>query len=154
MERPYFPMFVDLTGKKVLTVGGGRIALRRVKTLLRFGAVIRVIAPELCAELADLRDGGLICAECRKYRKGDAEGADLVLAASDSREANHAVYEECRERRIPVNVADDRTLCDFYFPSVVMTDEVTVGINSGGTDPGKVKETRKIIEKVLLEKNV
>lgn len=153
MERPYFPMFVDLTGKKVLTVGGGKIALRRVKTLLRFGVKIRVIAPELCGELADLERQERICVEQRKYRNGDAEGADLVLAASDSREVNRAVHAECRERGIPVNVADDKNLCDFYFPSVVMTEEVVVGINSGGTDPGKVKETRKIIEKTLLEKN-
>ena len=48
MERPYFPMFVDLTGKKVLMAGGGKIALRRVKTLLSFGAIIHVTAPELC----------------------------------------------------------------------------------------------------------
>lgn len=60
MERPYFPMFVDLTGKKVLTVGGGRIALRRVRTLLQFGAQICVIAPELCGELADLESEGRI----------------------------------------------------------------------------------------------
>ena len=140
MERPYFPMFVDLTGKNVLVAGGGRIALRRVTTLLRFGAAIRVVAPQLCVER-------------RRYRKGDARGADLVLAATDSREVNRAVQAECRESGIPVNVADDRNLCDFYFPSVVMTDDVVIGINSGGTDPGKVKGTRKLIEKALLEKN-
>ena len=103
--------------------------------------------------VADLERQGRICVEQRKYRNGDAEDADLVLAASDSREVNRAVHAECRERGIPVNVADDKNLCDFYFPSVVMTEEVVVGINSGGTDPGKVKETRKSIEKTLLEKN-
>ena len=148
MERPYFPMFVDLTGKNVLVAGGGRIALRRVTTLLRFGASIRVVAPQLCGDLE-----GRICVERREYRKGDARGADLVLAATDSREVNRAVQAECRESGIPVNAADDRNLCDFYFPSVVMTDDVVIGINSGGTDPGKVKETRKLIEKTLMEKN-
>ena len=153
MERPYFPMFVDLTGKNVLVAGGGRIALRRVTTLLRFGAAIRVVAPQLCGALEGLEKEGRICVERRRYRKGDARGADLVLAATDSREVNRAVQAECRESGIPVNVADDRNLCDFYFPSVVMTDDVVIGINSGGTDPGKVKGTRKLIEKALLEKN-
>ena len=153
MERPYFPMFVDLTGKKVLTVGGGRIALRRVRTLLRFGAQICVIAPELCGELADLESEGRIRVERRRYRTGDTEGADLVLAAVDSREVNRAVWTECRERRIPVNVADDKSLCDFYFPSVVMTEDVVVGINSGGTDPGRVRKTRQWLARVHKEED-
>lgn len=153
MERPYFPMFVDLTGKKVLMVGGGKIALRRVKTLLRFGAQIRVIAPELCGELEDLEREGRICAERRRYRTGDTEGADLVLAAAGSREVGCAVRAESMERGIPVNVADDKRLCDFYFPSVVMTEDVVVGINSGGTDPGMVRRTRQRLERILAEED-
>lgn len=69
MERPYFPMFVDLTGKNVLVAGGGRIALRRVTTLLRFGAAIRVVAPQLCGDLEGLEKEGRICVERRRYRK-------------------------------------------------------------------------------------
>ena len=88
MEKPYFPMFVDLNGKKVLTAGGGRIALRRVRTLLRFGARIHVTAPDLCEELAELEDQGRITADRREYRMGDAEGYDLVLAATNSRAVN------------------------------------------------------------------
>ena len=149
MEKPYFPMFVDLNGKKVLTAGGGRIALRRVRTLLRFGARIHVTAPDLCEELAELEDQGRITADRREYRMGDAEGYDLVLAATNSRAVNRMIWEECRGRGVTVNVADDKSLCDFYFPSVVMTDDVVIGINSGGTDPGKVKETRREIERII-----
>lgn len=149
MEKPYFPMFVDLNGKKVLTAGGGRIALRRVRTLLRFGARIHVTAPDLCEELAELEDQGRITADRREYRMGDAEGYDLVLAATNSRAVNRMIWEECRGRGVTVNVADDKSLCDFYFPSVVMTDDVVIGINSGGTNPGKVKETRREIERII-----
>ena len=66
-----FPMFVDLTGKKVLMAGGGKIALRRVKTLLSFGAIIHVTAPELCEELSELERQGKITAEHREYQPGD-----------------------------------------------------------------------------------
>ncbi len=149
MERPYFPMFIDISGKKILVVGGGSIALRRVRTLLKFGADIKVIAPELKEELTELETQGKITAERRCYGVGDTEGYEIVLAASDRPDVNRAVKNECSERGIPVNTADDKSLCDFYFPSVVMTDDVVIGINSGGTNPGKVKETRREIERII-----
>ena len=74
-------MFIDLTDKKILVAGGGTIALRRVRTLVKFGADIHVIAPELCEELTtDGRRRGKITAEHREYRAGDIHGAQIVLA--------------------------------------------------------------------------
>lgn len=146
MDRPYFPMFIDLTDKKILVAGGGTIALRRVRTLLKFGADIRVIAPEVCGELAQMEEERKITAEHRGYRAGDICGAQIVLAATDDREVNRKIREECRAAGILVNVADDKSLCDFYFPSVVMTDEAVIGINSGGTDPSITKKLRREIE--------
>ena len=151
MERPYFPVFIDMEGRLVLVAGGGRIALRRVRTLLRFGAKIRVIAPRLCREFEDMEKGRMICIEQREYKPGDIKGAAFVLAATDSREVKRQIREECRTEEIPVNVSDDRDLCDFYFPSVVMTDEAVIGISSGGEDPGRTKELRRRIEKTLGE---
>lgn len=150
MDRPYFPIFIDLTDKKILVAGGGTIALRRVRTLLKFGADIRVIAPELCEELTRMEEEGKITAEHREYRSGDIGGARIVLAATDDHEVNRQIWEECRAAGVTVNVADDKSLCDFYFPSVVMTDDTVIGINCGGMDHGKVKETRLKIEKTLL----
>lgn len=149
MERPYFPMFVDISGKKILVIGGGNIALRRVRTLLKFGADVQVISPLLKEELAELKRQEKITVEQRYYAAGDVQGFDIVLAASDSPAVNHGVWKECRKAGIPVNVADSRELCDFYFPSVVMTEEVVIGINSGGSDPGKVKKTRRKIEGMI-----
>jgi siroheme synthase (precorrin-2 oxidase/ferrochelatase) len=113
MKKPYFPMFVDLSGRQVTVVGGGSVALRRSETLLYFGVDIKVIAPEIRSEF---------------YR---------------------LVYEECQKAHIPVNTADDRELCDFYFPSVVLTEDIVIGLNSIDHDPKKVKEARKIIENVF-----
>lgn len=151
MKRPYFPMFIDLTDKKIVVAGGGTIALRRVRTLLKFGADIHVIAPELCEGLAHMEEEGKITAEHREYRTGDIDGAQIVLAATDDREVNRWIWEECRAAGVTVNVADDRRLCDFYFPSVVMTDDTVIGINCGGEDHAKVKETRIKIEKMFGE---
>lgn len=149
MEHPFFPMFIDIRDKEVLVVGGGRIALRRIRTLLRFGACIRVIAPAVCEEIRCLEAEGRISVLMRGYSEGDASGAFLVIAATDSGEINGQVWRECRELGIPVNTADDHTRCDFYFPSVVMTDGVVVGINSGGEDPRRVKAARRKIEELL-----
>lgn len=151
MEKLYFPVFIDMEDRTVLIVGAGKIALRRVRTLLHFSARIRVIAPDFCRELAELEESGKIRAEHRAYLSGDIQGAAFVIAATDSREVNRQIQEECRVKRTPVNVADDRALCDFYFPSVVMTDDAVIGIGSGGDAPGRTKEIRRKIEKALGE---
>ena len=116
MERPYFPMFIDMTDKSVLVAGGGRIALRRVRTMLRFGAQVRVAAPELCPELAEMERSGQICAVHRAYETGDLEGVSFVLAATDSREVNRQIWGDCREKGIPVNDRDHFAACT---PSVL-----------------------------------
>ena len=141
-------MFIDLTGKNIMVAGGGTIALRRVRTLLKFGADIHVIAPELCEELVQMEEEGKITAEYREYRTGDIDGAQIVLAATDDHAVNRKIWEECRERKIMVNVSDDKALCDFYFPSVVMTEDAVIGINSGGEDPAGTKALRAKIEEL------
>ena len=148
MERPYFPMFIDLTDRKIFVAGGGRIARRRIEALVKFGADIHVAAPQVCPEIALLAEEGKIRILLREYRPSDLDGMEFAIAATDDREVNRAVYAECRKRGIPVNVADDKTLCDFYFPALVLTDDVVIGIGSGGESPGRVKEVRQRIEKL------
>lgn len=148
MERPYFPMFIDLTDRKIFVAGGGRIARRRIEALVKFGADIHVAAPQVCPEIALLAEEGKIKILLREYRPSDLDGMEFAVAATDDREVNRAVYAECRKRGIPVNVADDKTLCDFYFPALVLTDDVVIGIGSGGESPGRVKEVRQRIEKL------
>lgn len=143
-------MFIDLTGKRVLVAGGGNIALRRVRTLQKFGADIYVVAPELCRELEEMERERTITALHREYRSGDIDKAQIVLAATDSSAVNRKIWKDCRAAAVTVNVADDRKLCDFYFPSVVVTDDTVIGINCGGEDHRKVKDTRIAIERHLL----
>ena len=96
-EKPYFPMFVDLSGRQVTVVGGGSVALRRSETLLYFGVDIKVIAPEIRSEFYRLDSEGKVVLCNREYQEGDAKGADLVIAASNCREVNRRVYEECQK---------------------------------------------------------
>ena len=80
---------------------------------------------------------------------GDCKGADLVLAATNQREVNHAVFEECEEYGIPVNVADCKEECRFYFPGLVREGDLVIGVTSSGTDPAQVKHTVQRIREML-----
>lgn len=148
--RKYFPLFVDISDKKIVVVGGGNIAARRVRTLLYFTEDITVVSPEICEELRGLADGekGIHIVE-RSWQKEDLEGAQIVLAATDRKEINAQIVRLCREQQILVNTADDKSMCDFYFPSIVQKEDIVVGISSGGNSPAKVKETRLVIEEAL-----
>ena len=130
-------------------MGGGNIALRRSETLLYFGADIKVIAPDIRSEFYRLDSEGKVALLNREYQEGDVKGSDLVIAASNCPEVNRRVYEECQKAHIPVSTADNRELCDFYFPSVVLTEDIVIGLNSIEHDPKKVKEARKVIENVF-----
>lgn len=149
-------MYIDIKNRKVLVAGGGKIASRRIKTLYRFGADIIVVAPKLSSAVVELsghpaqkESEGRVQVIQRKYRTEDLKGIEMVIAATDSPEVNRKICLECRKRGISVNVADDHTLCDFYFPSVIMTEDTVIGISSGGENPGKTREFRKKIEKLL-----
>ena len=117
----YFPMFVDISTKRILVIGGGKIAARRVRTLLKFAEHIEVTAPEIWA--------------------------DIVLTATDDRELNQKIVSACRMRKILVNTADDKSLCDFFFPAVTEKDGVVIGMNSGGKSPKTVRKVREYLEK-------
>ncbi|MCI8637808.1 MAG: bifunctional precorrin-2 dehydrogenase/sirohydrochlorin ferrochelatase [Coprococcus sp.] len=151
MEHAFFPMFVDISNKKIVVAGGGQVALRRVKTLLLFTEDILVIAPRINEELCALEREGQIRCKKRECRREDIKDADIVLAATDCRRVNDAIYAYCREQGILVNTADDKKKCDFYFPSVIQKAGVTIGVNSGGTSPATVKQVREQIENCLQE---
>ncbi len=149
----YYPLSADISQNDILIVGGGSVAARRVHTLLAFDARITVIAPEVTEELSQEADGQ-ITVRLRAFEEGDIDGRDFVLAATDDAALNAEIAGLCRERGIPVNISSDPSLCDFQFPSVVIDENVVVGINASGTDHKRVKETRQKIEDVLSAPSV
>ncbi len=144
-KSPRFPLFVDLTGKKVVLVGGGTIAARRIATLRLFGCEIEVVAPELkCSP------EGLLWKQ-RAYTSGDLEGACLAIAATDSRSVNHQVGMDAGELGIPVSVADCESECTFYFPAVCTGENLIAGVVSGGKDHHRTARAAKAIRRALEE---
>lgn len=149
MKKSYFPLFIDLSEKKIMLIGGGVIAERRVKTLLHFAENITVVAPEITEDLQNLADDGKIAWRKMRYAAGIIKGADLVLAATNDEICNEQIVMDCKEAGILVNASHKQELCDFYFPGTVIEDDIVIGISSGGKDHTKVKDTRKLIEKTL-----
>lgn len=152
MKRPYFPIFLDISDKKILVAGGGWVAERRVKSLLLFTENIYVVAPEVTEDLAMLAETGRILWKKRKIEIEDLKEADLVLAATDDPTCNGWLVSECQKKGILVNASHKKELCDFLFPALAWNEQVVAGISSGGEDCHATVEARKQIQK-LLEKD-
>lgn len=146
-NAPYFPLFISLEAKKVRFFGGGKIALRRVKTLLDFGAVIEIVSPKVSEELI------VICENItkREYQNGDCLGANLVVAATDNPLVNEAIAKECKHLNIPVSVASDKDLCTFFFPAIIKNEDIVIGLTSSGKDHKKLKVTTDKIRRLFLD---
>ena len=139
----YFPMFIDLTGRKVTVVGAGSIALRRVKVLLSFGAKVTMIAPEA----KEVPEG--VTYLRRPYAPGDLEGSFLAVAATDCRTVNHQVGLDAAALSIPVSVADCQRECSFFFPAICQGENLVAGIVSDGSDHHKTARAARAIRSVL-----
>ena len=140
-----FPLFIDLTGKPVVIVGGGRIGLRRAEVLLRFGAAVTVVSPAL-----DHPVEGIVH-RSRPYAAGDLRGAFLAMAAADSAAVNDAVEAEARSLGIPFNRSDDQSRCDFFFPAVCEGAGLVAGVVGDGSDHRRTAEAARRIRKTLEE---
>ena len=128
----YFPMFIELEGRRCLVVGGGRIALHKIKALKDFGADVLVVSPVISQEIYEIE--GISC--CRKeFEWEDLEGQEIVVAATDDKERNHRISRACREKSIPVNAVDQIEDCTFIFPAYVKEGEVVAAFCSGGQSP-------------------
>ena len=150
-EKAYFPVFIDLSGPAVLVVGAGKIAARRVQTLLDFAGRVTVVAPEVCEALEQLSAAGAITLRRRAFEESDLIGAGMVLAATGDAALNACVAEACRAKGIPVNVGSDKALCDFYFPGVARRGSVVVGVTASGTDHAEAKRVTAAVRRLLEE---
>ena len=142
---PRFPLFLDLTGKQVVLVGGGTIAARRIATLRLFGCDITVIAPELSCSAQGLHWIP------RPYQEGDLDGAFLAIAATNDRVTNHQVGLDAAALGIPVSVADCESECSFYFPAICAGEDLIAGVVSTGKDHHKTARAAKAIRRALEE---
>lgn len=146
----YFPLFINLKEKEIIVFGGGTIATRRVKSLLPYETVIKVIAPEISEELKQLAaENKNLTLEYRKYRPSELQKTDFVLAATNDEAVNTIIFRECHHKEILVNVASDKEKCDFFFPGIVQQGDITVGITANGKNHKKAAEVTEKIRELL-----
>jgi uroporphyrin-III C-methyltransferase/precorrin-2 dehydrogenase/sirohydrochlorin ferrochelatase len=148
----YFPVFFDLTALKVLVVGGGEVALRKVVLLEQSGASITLVAPEVLPELQDRADGGKINLRVREFVPDDLNGARLVIVATSRRAVNRWIASLSEARGIPVNVVDDREASRFIVPAIIDRDPVLVAVSTAGTSPVLARRLRERLEAVMPKK--
>lgn len=142
-------MFMDMQDLKVLVVGGGNIATEKLEKLVDFTKEITVIASEVSVEANRLIKEHCLTLYQRAYRRGDIEGFDIVIVATDTVELHKAIYEESRGSRILVNSVDNTDYCDFIFPSYVKKNDLTIAFSTGGASPAFAKHIRRHFEKII-----
>ncbi|EEX92315.1 uroporphyrin-III C-methyltransferase [Vibrio orientalis CIP 102891 = ATCC 33934] len=146
----YFPLFVNLNHKPVLVVGGGEVASRKVDSLVRAGASVTIVSPQVEDYLSQLIDKG----ECQWiqgfYSEELLETSYVqVWATTDNPSLNHQVHRDAKRKGILVNVVDDLPYCDFITPSMINRGRIQLAISSGGAAPVLIRNMREKIEAVL-----
>lgn len=145
----YLPIFLKVEQQLCLVVGGGKVAARKVALLIRAGARITIVSPELCDELRLLLDQGAITSVAREFQDGDLHDCVLVIAATDNKAVNRRVSELAKAQRIPVNVVDSPKLCSFIMPSIIDRSPVQIAVSTGGASPVLARLLRSRLESFI-----
>jgi precorrin-2 dehydrogenase/sirohydrochlorin ferrochelatase len=145
--KVFYPMFVDLEGRRCLVVGGGPVATEKVEKLLEHGAVVRLVTPAATGALRALVASGAVAEHrARAYRPDDLDGCFLVIAATNLDAINRMVWQDAEARGLLCNVVDVPPLCNFIVPSIVRRGELALAISTGGASPVVAKHIRRELE--------
>jgi precorrin-2 dehydrogenase/sirohydrochlorin ferrochelatase len=145
----YFPINLDIAGRKCTVVGGGKVAARKVGALLDCGGIVQVISPELTTELQEHHQAERINWLARPYRQGDLGDSFLVIAATDDEQVQAEVFNEAGRKGQLVNVADVPQLCNFILPATVRRDDLTISISTAGKSPALARKLRQGLEETI-----
>jgi len=141
-----FPIFVKLRGRLVVVVGGGEIAAGKIDGLLRAGARVRVVAPEVHSLFVEPIRSGKVEWVARKFQPQDLSAATFVIAATSAPGVNAAVYREAEARGILCNAVDDIENCHFYYGSIVQRGDLQIAISTNGKSPALAQRLRQELE--------
>jgi precorrin-2 dehydrogenase/sirohydrochlorin ferrochelatase len=144
-EKHHYVACIDLEGRSVLVVGGGRVAHEKAGSLVDCGAAVTVVAPEVAPEVAAL-DVELLP---RRYQSSDLDGRFLVVAATADQAVNRRVFADAEARALLCNVVDVPELCSFILPALYREDPITVAVSTGGASPVLAQRLRDEIAQVV-----
>jgi precorrin-2 dehydrogenase/sirohydrochlorin ferrochelatase len=145
----FFPILINLKYLPCLVIGGGKVAVRKVLSLLDFNADITVLSPRFCQQLIDLSKSYEIKIIKKSYSKKYINNFKIVFCTTDNSKINQTVYKDCKEAGILLNVADDPLLCDFILPANIKRGSLTISVSSQGKAPFFVKGMKKKLEQFV-----
>ena len=141
----YYPVYLNLAGKRCVIIGGGGIAQGKIRALLRAGCQITVISPDATQGIRNAAQRGEVTWLERTYQPGDLDGAFIAVAATNVWHVNREIYEEAERLGVLLNVVDDPDLCSFIAPSIVKREPVTLAISTGGASPALARRLRETL---------
>jgi precorrin-2 dehydrogenase/sirohydrochlorin ferrochelatase len=142
----YYPVLIQLDGKKVIVVGGGTVAERKIETLLEYGAAVQVVSRELTPRLRKYSEGGTIGFLGQEFNEDCLEGAFMVIAATDEPHLNRQVSEKAKEKGLLVNAVDQPSDCNFILPSILRRGDLLIAVSTSGKSPALAKKVRETLE--------
>jgi siroheme synthase-like protein len=147
----YYPIFLNIQGKRCVVIGGGKVALRKIKMLLDCGANVSVISPKPHPDIAKLSKERTIHLIQRDYEAQDLKGAVIAIVCTDVKEVNRKVADEAKKAGILVNVADDPEPSDFIVPAFFRRGNLTLAVSTSGVSPALARKIRMKLEKSFGE---
>ena len=145
----FYPVFLDLRGRRAVVIGGGAVAEQKVHGLVGAGAHVTVVSTDVTPALGALARRNAIEHKRRPYRRGDIKGAWLAIAATDDRGTNGAVWAEAEQLGVPLNAVDDLEHCSFIAPAVHREGDITVAVSTAGKSPALAVRLRQRIARLV-----
>jgi len=145
----YFPAFLKLDKKKILIIGGGKIAYEKLVHLLDFTQNIDLLALEFSEEMLQKINEYNLVFETRSYREGDIANYAIVIIAVDDIPLQAQIYKESQEYKCLCNAVDSVEYCDFIFPSYIKKDDLTIAVSTSGASPAMAKHLRRYLEDLI-----
>jgi precorrin-2 dehydrogenase/sirohydrochlorin ferrochelatase len=148
-QFPYYPIYIDIEDRAVLIVGGGTVCARKAETMMRYGARVTIVSPEITDEIAAWEREGVLAVQRKMYAESDLEGASMVIASTDDQCVNARVARDCRRRCIPVNVVDVTHLCEFIVPAIVEKGSIQIAVSTGGKSPAIARTLKEELQRTI-----
>ncbi len=145
----FYPVLIRIDGEKVVVVGGGKVAERKVETLLEYGADIHVVSQDLTAPLREYVKEGKIAFLGHEFSESHLEGAFMVIAGTDDPLLNRHVSEKAKEKGLLVNAVDQPSDCNFIVPSILRRGDLLIAVSTSGKSPALAKKVREELEKTF-----
>jgi len=142
----YYPIFLELKGKKILVVGGGQVAERKIEALLDCGAEIKIVSLKLTDKLHKIVENHGLHYLQEEFQEKYLDGVFLVIAATDDRSLNHKISTTAQEKGLLINAVDQPPDCNFIVPSIVKKGDLQIAISTSGKSPALARKLREQLD--------